>query len=245
MRNIKLIIQYEGTNYAGWQSQKNAKSIQDVIEAALKEITGRRTTLIGSGRTDAGVHAMGQVASFRTRSKIPIKNIQMALNSALPKDIVISDVKEAGQNFNAQRSAKSKLYRYTIVNGDFVDPFIRRFAARSFYKLDMGKMRKAAKAMIGRHDFKAFRATDGDREKDSIRRITLLEVKKRGDVIDFFVEADGFVYNMVRNIVGTIIEVGRGKFPEGRIKELLVRKDRRLCGPLMPAKGLCLVSVKY
>lgn len=245
MRNIRLTIQYEGTNYAGWQSQKNAKSIQDVMSSALKEILGHKVTLIGSGRTDAGVHALGQVANFKTRSRIPVKNIQMALNSVLPKDIVISGAEETKHGFNAQRSAKSKLYRYTVVNGDFIDPFIRRFAARSFYRLDIARMRKAAALMVGRHDFRAFRATDGDREKESVRRIISLGINKDGNVISFFVEADGFVYNMVRNIVGTLIEVGRGKFSLGRVKELLAEKDRRLCGPTMPAKGLCLVKVSY
>lgn len=245
MRNIRLTIQYEGTGYSGWQSQKNARSVQDVIEACLKKILGHKTNLIGSGRTDAGVHALGQVANFHTRSNIPLKNIRMALNSGLPKDIVISRAEEAGRKFNARRSAKSKLYRYTVVNGDFMDPFVRRFAARSFYELDIGAMRKASKLLIGRHDFRAFRAVDGDPGKNSVRRIKLLKVEKKGNVINFFVEGDGFVYNMVRNIVGTLIEVGRGKFPVDRVKELLKERERRACGPAMPAKGLCLVRVDY
>ena len=245
MRNIKLTIQYEGTNYSGWQSQKNAVSIQEVIQEALKKILGHKAANTGSGRTDAGVHALGQIANFPTASKISLKKIYMALNSMLPKDIVISRVGEAGPKFNAQRSAKSKLYRYTLVNGDFIDPFIRRFAARSFYKLDIGLMRKAAGKLTGRHDFSAFRATDKDPGKESMRSIKVLRIERTGNVMNFFVEADGFVYNMVRNIVGTLVEIGRGKFPVSRAAELIKKKDRRLCGPKMPAKGLCLMRVKY
>ncbi len=245
MRNIRLTVQYEGTDYSGWQSQKNARSIQDVIEKVLSKVLGHRAAITGSGRTDAGVHAIGQVANFRTASKIPLKNIQLALNSALPDDIVICGICPAAPKFNAQRSAKSKLYRYTLVNADFTDPFIRRVAARSFYKLDMAAMKKAAKILVGRHDFSAFRAVDGMPDKESVRNIKRLDIRKGGDIIEFFVEADGFVYNMVRNIVGTLVEIGRGRFPVSRTRELLSNKDRMLCGPKMPAKGLCLMQVKY
>jgi len=245
MRNVKLTIQYDGTDYSGWQSQKNARSIQDVIETRLKKILGHKTNLTGSGRTDAGVHALGQVANFRTRSRIPIKNIQMALNSALPKDIVISRIEEAGPKFNAQRSAKSKLYRYTIANGDFVDPFIRHFAAKCFYKLDIGTMRKAAGFFRGRHDFRAFRAADGGGEKNSVRTVKTVSIAKMGKLVYIYVQANGFLYNMARNIAGTIVEAGRGKISADFVGEIIKKKDRRLCGPTMPAKGLCLVKVEY
>ncbi|MFA4981778.1 MAG: tRNA pseudouridine(38-40) synthase TruA [Candidatus Omnitrophota bacterium] len=244
MRNIKLTIQYDGTNYSGWQFQKNAKSIQEVIQDRIGKITGHKSSLKGSGRTDAGVHAMAQVANFRTPSKIPLKNLQMALNSALPKDIVISHIEEVQAKFNAQYDAKGKLYCYTLANNDFVDPFMRRFAAKCFYKLDVRVMRKAAAILVGKHDFKSFQATDGDRG-DSIRTIKRIAIEKHNDIINIYMEADGFLYNMARCIAGTLVEAGRGKINVPRVREILRRKERRLCGPTMPAKGLCLVKVMY
>jgi len=244
MRNIKLIIQYEGTRYAGWQFQKNAKSIQEVIQNAIRKITGEKANLIGSGRTDAGVHAEAQVANFRTRSGIPLKNLQMALNSALPDDIVISKMEEVGFRFNAQHDAKSKLYRYTIVNNDFVNPLLRRYAAKCFYKIDINLMGKAAKILVGRHDFTSFQTMDGE-EKGAIRTIEYIKFEKFEDIVYIYMKANGFLYNMARSIVGTLIEVGRGKFSLDCVKEILEKKDRRLSGPTMPAKGLCLVKVNY
>ncbi|MCM8790891.1 MAG: tRNA pseudouridine(38-40) synthase TruA [Candidatus Omnitrophica bacterium] len=245
MRNIKLTIRYDGTSYSGWQFQKNSsRTIQAVIERAIKKITGEKSHLTGSGRTDAGVHAMAQVANFRTRSSIPLKNIHMALNSLLPEDIVIYRVEEAKAGFDAQRDAKSKIYRYTIMNADFMDPFLRLYAAKIFYTMDIGRMRQAAKWLIGRHDFRAFQATDGA-EKNSVRTVRKIDIKKEGDLIYINIEADGFLYNMARNIVGTLVEVGRGKFSVESVKDILRARDRRRCGPTMPAKGLCLIKVKY
>lgn len=244
MRNIKLTIQYDGTRYAGWQSQKNGRSIQDTIEKAIRKITGRRSHLTASGRTDAGVHAKAQVANFKTRSKIPLKNLQMAFNTELPKDIVVTDIEEVSLKFDAQRSAKSKLYCYTIANENFVEPLLRHFVAKCFYKLDIGRMVKAAKMLAGRHDFKAFQAKDKE-ERDSVRTIKHISVEKCGKLVYIYMEADGFLYNMARNITGTLIEVGRGKISPESVREILKSKDRRLCGPKMPAKGLCLLKVKY
>ncbi|MFA6079385.1 MAG: tRNA pseudouridine(38-40) synthase TruA [Candidatus Omnitrophota bacterium] len=244
MRNVKLTVQYDGTHYAGWQTQKNAKTVQEVIEKALRKITGEKVNLTGSGRTDSGVHARAQVANFRTRSALPLKNIQMALNSILPKDIVISGAEEAGPKFSAQHSAKSKVYRYTIANGDFVDPFIRRFAAKCFYKLDMGAMKRAASVLCGKHDFRSFQAKDVI-ERGSVRTIKKITIEKDGYLIYIDIEANGFLYNMARNIAGTLIEVARGKIPEDRVKDILLKKDRRLSGPTAPAQGLCLMKVKY
>jgi len=244
MRNIKLTIQYDGTRYAGWQFQKNARSIQEVIQNAIKNITGEKVNLIGSGRTDAGVHAEAQAANFRTRSSIPLKNLQMALNSALPDDVVISDIEEAGSRFNAQHDAKSKLYRYAIVNNDFVNPLLRKYAAKCFYKINIGRMKKASKILAGRHDFTSFRTVDGE-EKGAIRTIEYIKFVKSEDIVYIYMKADGFLYNMARSIVGTLIEVGRGKFTVDYVKEILKKKDRRWAGPTMPAKGLCLVEVFY
>ena len=244
MRNIKLTIQYDGTEYAGWQFQKNGRSIQETIQDAVRNITGEKVNLIGSGRTDAGVHAEAQVANFRTRSKIPLKNLQMALNSALADDIIISKIEQAGSRFNAQYDAKSKLYRYTIVNNDFVDPFIRRYAAKCFYKIDIGLMKKAAKILIGRHDFTSFQSVDGE-EKNAVRTIEYIKFEKAEDIVYIYMKADGFLYNMARTIVGTLIEAGRGKFTVDYVKKILKKKDRRCSGPTMPAKGLSLVRVGY
>jgi tRNA pseudouridine38-40 synthase len=244
MRNIKLTIRYDGTNYSGWQSQKNGVAIQDVIEKAVAKITGARSHLTGSGRTDAGVHALAQIANFKTRSKIPLKNLQMALNSCLPKDIVIYRAEEAPAKFDAQRSAKSKLYRYTIMNNDFMDPFLRHHAAKYFFKLDVSRMRRAARSLTGTHDFRSFRAVDGV-ERSSVRTIRRIKIEKAGDLIYIDVEANGFLYNMARNIVGTLVEVGRGRFSVDSVSQILRKRDRRHCGPTMPAKGLCLIRVKY
>ena len=244
MRNIKLSIAYDGTKYSGWQCQKNGIAIQDVIESSLKKITGRKTKLIASGRTDAGVHAAAQVANFKTISKIPLKNLQMALNSSLPKDIVIIGIKEANLKFNSQHDARSKIYCYTIANNDFVDPFIRRFAAKCFFKLNLNEMKRAAKHLIGRHDFRSFQTKDRV-ERNSVRTIKRVTIVKNKDIVYIYMEADGFLYNMARSIAGTLVEAGRGKIDAESVKNILLKKDRRFCGPTMPAKGLSLLKVKY
>lgn len=245
MRNIKLTIQYDGTNYAGWQFQKNAKSIQEVITHTLKKLIGEKVNLVGSGRTDAGVHAEGQVANFKTHSSLPIKNIQKGLNSILPKDIVITHIEKIGPRFNSQHDARSKLYCYTIAPGDFVNPFIRRFAARCQYKLNIGAMKNAARHLLGRHDFKSFQTKDEMNDEDTTRQIRKIVIEKKGGLIYIYIEADGFLYNMARSIIGTLIEVGRGRIHPNRMEEILSKRDRRFGGPTAPAKGLCLVKVRY
>lgn len=244
MRNIKLIIEYEGTNYAGWQIQKNAKSIQGTLESALKRIIGEKGRLISCGRTDSGVHAIGHVVNFKTKSKIPLSNLQRGLNSILPRDIVIKEVKEVALNFNSRFDAKSKVYRYTILNRSYPQALCRNYFYYVPYKLDLNTMKREAKCLVGRHDFKSFQAAD-KKERSSIRTIKKLEVERKKDVIEVEIEADGFLYNMVRNIVGTLIEIGRGRFKAGSMKKILKAKNRDLAGPTAPARGLCLVEVKY
>lgn len=244
MRNIKLTIQYDGTRYSGWQFQKNGRSIQETIQKAIKGITGENACITGSGRTDAGVHAEAQIANFRTRSRIPLDKLQMALNTNLPKDIAISGIEEMSPEFNSQHDARAKIYRYTIFNDNFIDPMMRHFAAKCFYRLNVKAMQRAAKYLTGRHDFKSFQAADGV-ERDSIRTIKRIKVAKTGKVIYIYMKADGFLYNMARNIAGTLVEVGRGKISAGDVKSILSKKDRRSSGPTMPAKGLCLVEVIY
>jgi len=244
VRNIKLIISYDGTHYAGWQSQKNALTVQESIEARLKKITGCAVKLKGAGRTDSGVHARYQVANFHTASKLPLKKIKDALNSHLPKDILINFAEEAPRAFDSQRCARSKHYRYTVTTSYFVDPFIRHFVARFSYPLNMKAMRMAAAQLAGRHDFKAFQAS-GSKEKDTVRTIKKIKIEKKGDLVYIDVWADGFLYNMVRTIAGTLLEIGRGKLPESVISDILKKKARSLAGPTAPAKGLCLMKVEY
>jgi tRNA pseudouridine38-40 synthase len=244
MRNIKLTIRYDGTDYCGWQFQKNALSIQETIEKAVKKITGVRSAVIASGRTDAGVHAFAQVANFKTASSIPLGNLRMALNTILPDDIVVLRAEEAEPGFNSQKQARSKLYRYVIYNKEFMDPLLRRYASKCFFKLDPTLMKRGAKNIIGRHDFTSFRTKDGA-EKDAVRTVKYIKIKKEGDLVYIDIEADGFLYNMVRNIVGTLIEVGRGKFKVDHVAEIIKKKDKRLCGPTAPAKGLSLIRVRY
>ncbi|MDP3790826.1 MAG: tRNA pseudouridine(38-40) synthase TruA [Candidatus Omnitrophota bacterium] len=244
MRNVRLSISYDGTRYAGWQFQKNAKSIQQVLESLLKKIMGHTVKLRGSGRTDSGVHARYQVANFRTNSKLPINKIKAALNSALPDDILVNSIEQVSSGFDAQRCAKSKHYRYTVTTSHFVDPFIRHFVARFSYPLNISRMRRSAATLVGRHDFKAFQAS-GSKEKNTIRTIKNIKVERCGDLVYIDVCADGFLYNMVRTISGTLLEIGRGKLSESIVNEILKTKTRALVGPTAPAKGLCLMKVEY
>lgn len=244
MRNIKLIISYDGTNYAGWQSQANAKTVQQALESALKKITGRSVRAKASGRTDSGVHARYQVVNFRTKSGLSLQRIKDALNSLLPEDILINSAEEAHADFDAQRCAASKHYRYTVTTSSFVDPFIRHFVARFSYPLDLRTMRKAAARLVGRHDFKAFQAS-GSIEKNTVRTIKKISIERKGDLLYIDIWADGFLYNMARTIAGTLLEIGRGKLPECRTYEILKTRSRPLAGPTAPAKGLCLMKVGY
>ncbi len=243
-RNIRLVIKYDGTHYSGWQFQKNAKTVQELIESALKRITGRKIRLKGAGRTDSGVHAVYQVANFKTPSKLALNKIKDALNSSLADDIMIVSAESVPLEFDSQRSARSKRYRYTVTTTRFTDPFIRHFAARFSYPLKIMSMRRAAKMLIGRHDFKAFQASVKG-GLSTVRTIKNIKIVKRGDLIYIDLWADGFLYNMVRIIAGTLLEIGRGKIPVDSIKEILLKRDRRLAGPTAPAKGLCLMSVEY
>ncbi|MGB2705812.1 MAG: tRNA pseudouridine(38-40) synthase TruA [Candidatus Omnitrophota bacterium] len=246
MPNIRLTIAYDGTGYAGWQIQKNAKSIQDEIEKALKKILGEKVRLIGAGRTDSGVHARAQVANFKTRKKFPPKKIQAALNAALPKDISVIEAKKAPLKFHSRFDAKSKIYRYTILNSRIDDPFLRNYYHKFPYKLNVPLMKRESGILLGRHDFKSFqRKSASSRIKSTVRTIKRITIKREKDFIHIGIEANGFLHNMVRNIIGTLIEIGRGYFPEGSMKKILSAKDRRQAGPTAPARGLTLLKVKY
>lgn len=245
MRKIKILIEYEGTRYNGWQSQLNGLGIQDVLQNKLKKITKKKTNVIASGRTDAGVHAEGQVAHFRTTSVMTPREFLKAINSMLPHDIVVKKVEEVPLDFHAQLHATRKIYRYTILNRDYPSALHCRYAHyMATPYLNVTAMRKAARVLVGKMDFKAFQGS-GCSAKSSVREIFKITVSKKGDFIRITVEGSGFLKYMVRNIVGTLIEIGSDKMSPEHMKELLKMKNRRLAGPTAPSRGLCLVKVFY
>ena len=246
MRNIKITLEYNGTHYKGWQIQKSRKSstIQETIENVLRQILRKKIKLIGSGRTDAGVHASGQVANFKTDHTISLEKLQEGLNALLPEDICVVNVQEAAADFHSRFSARSKIYRYTILNRMHRSALLRENSYFCRYPLDLQLMQKEARALVGTHNFKAF-AASSRKEKNPLRRIKRIEITRRGEVISVEIEADSFLYNMARNIVGTLIDVGRGKLPRASAQRILNSRDRRQAGPTAPACGLCLVKVKY
>ncbi|MCM8783023.1 MAG: tRNA pseudouridine(38-40) synthase TruA [Candidatus Omnitrophica bacterium] len=243
LRNLKLTIEYEGTHYHGWQTQKGGlKTIQKTIEDTLKKILNKKIKLVASGRTDAGVHALGQVANFKTTSLISPLKLRYALNSLLPEDIVIKKVEEMNLSFHSRFSAKSKLYRYLILNRKYPSAFLKNKVYFYPYHLNLSIMKKQAKFLVGRHNFTSFQATD-KKKRNPVREIKKIRIFKKDNLITIEIEANSFVYGMVRNIVGTLIEIARGKPLD--IRKMLKAKDRRLSGPTAPACGLYLVKVKY
>lgn len=245
MRNITLILEYDGTNYAGWQVQKiRSTTIQETIEKALQKILQEKVKVIASGRTDAGVHAEEQVANFNTNSRISLKKLHEGLNALLPRDIAVIGLKQVKPGFHSRFHAKSKVYRYTILNRLHRSALLRSRAYFCRYPLNIKLMQKEAKCLLGKHNFKAFQAT-AKKEKNPIKTITKLRILKDKELIYITIEAGSFLYNMVRNIVGTLIEIGRGRYPEGSMKKILSSRDRRFAGPTAPACGLCLMKVKY
>ena len=244
MRNIKLTIEYDGTAYHGWQSQKNAVAVQDVVTEAVRRLTGENCGLTGSSRTDTGVHALGQVCNFFTECKIPADKFAFALNTMLPEDIVVHQSEEAAQDFHSRFSAKGKEYRYLIYNSTFPSALLRHKAWHVFYPLDAGKMERAAGYLTGTHDFAAFCAAGGSAET-TVRTITEARVKKNGALIEFSVAGNGFLYNMVRIIAGTLAEAGFGKIDPDAVRDIIEGRDRRKAGRTAPAHGLYLVEVYY
>ncbi len=251
MRNIKLTIEYDGTHFNGWQVQdKGKRTVQGEIEKACAKVFHKRIRLIGSGRTDSGVHALGQVANFRVDTKLAPFEILRAVNASLPEDITIVKVEEAQEKFHAQHSAKSKVYRYTILNRPARSALERNFCYHYPYQLNVSMMRQEARALTGRRDFKSFQASgsmrfDKDKKKNTVRYLKKLMIRRRGDLIYIDFEADGFLYKMVRNIMGTLLHIGRGRLPKGSIKRILAKKNRAFAGQTAKAKGLCLLKVNY
>jgi tRNA pseudouridine38-40 synthase len=269
MRTIKLTLAYDGTAYAGWQFQAGQTSVQEVLEAAIEKATGQKTRVIGSGRTDAGVHALGQVAAFRTESRLPAEVLRRALNAHLPQDVAVLEAADADQGFHPIRDARRKRYRYTICDGPVRDVFRRGTAWHCRVQLDAEAMHRAGQALVGIHDFQSFE-TQGSNRCSTVRTVFDLQVRRAGfgkrdrhlagtiqgmvaepvpfsagHVITIEIEADGFLYNMVRCIVGTLVQVGRGSRGEPWVAEVLAACDRRAAGPTAPAKGLCLLWVEH
>lgn len=244
MRNIRLTIEYDGTNYCGWQTQKNAVSIQEVLEKAIRELVGHELNLIGSSRTDAGVHAKGMVANFYTSSTIREKNFPAAINGKLPGDIVVLNAQDVDENFHSRYDSVGKRYSYTILNRREPTALLRNYSAHIWYPLDIDRMKNACQYFVGTHDFTAFKST-GSSVKTSVRTVTLLDIEASENIIRLFIEADGFLYNMVRIIAGTLIEVGKGNISPDKIPFIIEGRDREKAGKTAPAQGLCLEKVYY
>ena len=244
MKNIKLLIEYNGTRYHGWQSQINAIAIQDVITEAIRKLTGEEINLIGSSRTDVGVHAFGQVANFHTESTIPSKKFSYALNSLLPSDIVIKSSEEVSEDFHSRFCAKGKSYNYQIYNSPFPPALLKNRAWHVILPLNLGLMQKAAGSLIGEHDFSAFRAS-GSSVKSSVRTIISVNISSIEELITIRVEGNGFLYNMVRIIAGTLVAVGSGKIETSDMEVILCNKDRKKAGATAPPHGLYLVHINY
>jgi len=244
MRNIKLTIEYDGKEFNGWQKQPNKLNIQGTIEQAIKSITGEDVELNASGRTDAGVHAIGQVANFKTNSQIPIEKFAIAINSNLKKSIIIKKAEEVDEMFHSRLSCKKKTYRYIINNSEEGSAIYRNLETHIPQKLDVEKMKQAVKYFEGEHDFKAFKAS-GTSGKSSVRTIYKAEVYKEGEKIFIELTGNGFLYNMVRIIAGTLVEVGMGKMEPSRVEEIIKGGKREDAGKTLPPNGLYLVEVMY
>ena len=272
MRNIRLTLAYDGTDYVGWQVQPNGPSVQAAVERAVEQLTGETVRLLAAGRTDSGVHALGQIANFATESTIPCEKFRLGLQNFLPDDIVVRDVAEVDPDFHATYSAKRKRYRYVIHNSRVQDPFLRRYAYHYHGQLDSAAMHAAAQVLLGTHDFRCFESQFPN-NATSVRTVTEATVDRcgmwplwnrsavspnpwdfgnprdltttDGEFIWFDIVADGFLYNMVRAIAGTLLKVGRGQWTAGDVGRILENQDRSQAGETAPAHGLYLVYVEY
>ena len=254
MRTLRLTLAYDGTDFAGWQGQPGCRTVQETLEAAVERVTGERVRTLASGRTDAGVHALGQVVSLRLASEMPADVLCRALTAVLPEDVAVLDAADVPGDFHPIRDAVAKRYRYLIHDGPTREVFLRRYCWHYAHgRLDAGAMHRAAVALKGTRDFSSFE-TSGAERKSSVRTVSYLCVRRGpdpwgraggGDWITLEIEADGFLYNMVRAIVGTLVEVGRGARPESWPAEVLAAADRRAAGPTAPAGGLFLLTVDY
>jgi tRNA pseudouridine38-40 synthase len=244
MRNIKLTLCYDGTDFHGWQRQPGIRTVQQVLESALEHLTGVGPATTASGRTDAGVHALGQTVHFLTASRHSTETFVRALNALLPRDVRALQAQDMPQAFHATLDARSKRYRYVIDNGRVACPFQLRYSWHVPTPLDSAAMERAAQRLLGRHDFRSFEV-DWPNRTSSVRRIDDVTVQRQGDLVMIEVEADGFLYKMVRTITGTLMLVGAGKRPEAWVSEVVVAENRVAAGPTAPPQGLFLVRVAY
>lgn len=244
MRNIKLVVQYEGTGYAGFQVQPNARTVQGELEKQCAVVGGHEVRVVGAGRTDAGVHALGQVVSFRTEGTVPTERIPAALNSLLPGDIVVTAAAEVPEGFDARRAAKAKVYRYTILNRQAPSAFLRHLAWHVPAPLDLGAMVEASACLQGERDFASFAASGGT-PGSSVRTVRRLDWRRAGDLVVCTLEATAFLYKMARTMVGTLVEVGLGRRQPAQVEQILAARDRSAAGPTAPPQGLCLVRVVF
>lgn len=243
-RNIKLIVSYDGSDYHGWQVQPEHNTIQQELETSLEKLCGKKIKVTGASRTDAGVSALGQAVNFFIESPIPTQNFRKALNMFLPEDIAILEAVEVDASFNSITCAKNKWYRYTVSTTAVRPVLDIKHCWHRKGTLDVAKMNEAASLIVGKKDFKSF-ASAADERQSSVRTVRRCEVSTGGDNIYLDIEGDGFLYNMVRNIMGTLVEVGRGRWQPVKITEILEAKNRTAAGPLAPAQGLCLMRIDY
>lgn len=241
---VKLVVEYDGTNYAGWQRQTNALSVQEALERAFEAASGERVRIHGAGRTDAGVHALAQTAHFDTACRIPPEKISYALNMHLGPDIRVKSSERADDAFHARFDAKGKHYRYTVCRAPHASAVCRHTSAHVRGALDTAAMREAAAYVVGTHDFAAFCA-GGSEVKDTVRTVRSLTLKEDGSFLHMDIEGSGFLYHMVRIIAGTLIEIGLKKRPPASMREIIAGGDRSRAGVTAPAKGLTLVCVRY
>lgn len=244
VRNIALSLEYDGREFCGFQMQKNRRTVQSELELALKKLLGKKIRITASGRTDSGVHAEAQVVHFKTESKLPASKILLGLNHYLPADIAVTDAKVVSSSFHAQFSAKWKTYEYRILNSRIRRPLKRFRSCFVPYALEISKMKQAARLLSGKHDFRAFE-TSGSRRKSAVRTIRKFHIEKIGDDLVITVEANGFLYNMMRSLVGTLLEIGRGRTQLSDLRKILASKSRSQAGPTAPAHGLTLKKVVY
>ena len=244
MKRVKLVVAYDGTNYCGWQIQENGITIEEVLNKTISDLVGEPIAVIGASRTDSGVHAMGNVAVFDTESRIPAEKMSFALNQRLPEDIRIQHSCEVPMDWHPRYCDTRKTYIYRILNRRFAIPTERLYSHFFYYPLNVEHMQQAADYLVGEHDFKSF-CTPRTQVLSTVRTIYYIQIQKEGDMISITINGNGFLYNMVRIIVGTLLKVGTGLYPPEHVKEILDAKDRRIAGPKAEARGLTLQEIEY
>jgi len=243
-RNVKLLVEYDGTDFEGWQVQPGRRTVQKVLEEAIARAVGEEVSLLASGRTDSGVHAEGQVANFRTDSRLPLERIVAAANVRLPEDVVVLSAEDVALSFHATHQAKWKTYRYRISRRKVRPVFGRRYELYLKRPLDVERTERAAKHFVGTHDFNSFRS-EMRKEKDTVRTIHSIWFEEKGETLEIYYRGNGFLYMMLRIITGTLIRVGLGRIEPNAIPAMLAARDRKAAGPTAPPHGLCLVEVEY